>query len=82
MSWRLVGDHYMAHDIGIVPFRWLRFEACRYGAKEKESFNRGSSVLRTRCKITISGDDILAGLLIAAPFAIIFTIPLLPFLIL
>ncbi len=82
MSWRLVGDHYMAHDIVIIPYRLLRFEACRYGAKEKESLNRGSSVLRIRRKITISGDDILAGLLIEAPFVIIFTIPLLPFLIL
>ncbi len=59
----------------------VRFEVCQYEAKEKESFNWGSSVLRIRRKITISGDDILAGLLIAAPFVIIFTIPLLPFLI-
>ena len=60
----------------------VRFEACRYEAKEKESFNWGSSVLRIMRKITISGDDTLASLLIAAPFVIIFTIPLLPLLIL
>ncbi len=26
----LVGDHYVAHGIGIVPHRWRRFEARRY----------------------------------------------------